>query len=64
MNLLIGNQTVELNFKTEQDALNTRALIMMAYQDAGMNAYFNWTMLVKKYPILQKSYSKATNKSK
>lgn len=64
MNLLIGTQPIQLNFKTEQDALNTRALIMMAYQDAGMDAYFNWTMLIKKYPILQKSYFKATNKEK
>lgn len=62
MNLLIGNNTVQLNFSTEQAALNTRALIMMAYDELGMSAYFNWTQLVKKYPVISKAYLKATGR--
>jgi len=59
MNLLIGNQTVELNFSTKQDALNTRASIMVAYDEIGMHAFFNWMQLLRKYPVIEKAYRKA-----
>lgn len=59
MNLLIGNTPIELNFTNRIEALKTRALIVMAYEDLQMNGFFNWQNLLKKYPYINKAYENA-----
>lgn len=59
MNLLIGNTAVQLNFSTRENALITRALIVMAYEDIQMNGWFNWENLKRKYSYIDKAYNSA-----
>lgn len=59
MNLLIGNTPIELNFTNRIEAMKTRALIVMAYEDLQMNGFFNWQNLLKKYPYINKAYENA-----
>lgn len=64
MNLLIGNTAVRLNFSSEQEALNTRAEVMVSYDELGMDGYFNWCNIVRKHAAIAKAYLKATGRPK
>lgn len=64
MNILIGTNSVHLNFKNEQEALNTRARITVAFDELGLNGYFRWCALVNKYPAIANAYLKATGRAK
>ena len=59
MKLLIGNSTVELNFSSRQEALNTRAKIVMSYEEIDLPGFFQWEQICRKYPYIKKSYDSA-----
>lgn len=60
MKILIGTTPVNLDFSNRGNALITRACIVMAYEEIGMNGWYGWESIKRKYNYIKRSYQSAT----